>query len=988
MKGDLVTRLLLETQQFDDNLAKATKSVRGFSQEGQGLGSVLGGLGKSIGKLAAGIGVATTATEAFNQTIAASQTLTDFFAKTSMQASAAVDTFFASLANGDITNFISNLNTAISAASNLADILDDLATFSIFKDPQLARIERDRAKYEEILKNPKSTEQEKQMARAGIDKVNQQQLRLTNQSAQKYANAYVSSLQAELAKLGVDSRVSQMLIKGIQNYGYDYLVESNKRLEYLEKERQKVVARATRNGYTGGTLSWWGEKEWKGRRYLSQINDKYLQKSTQYLTQAYTEETKMIKDRTRSNRAYYKGTTGGRHSGGHRGTPSPSDIQQEQKTILDQTIQEINDIIKQRDYLIQVGIDDEAAEKSLQEIETKLQEKYGIILGLKSNILANGSVNSLNEFKRAIDLLRDNTTDEKEYRYLNSMSNDITKAIERLTDSVKEISLELPNITGFNGTTYDTSLFQQRLKDLHSNWDKIQEKILNIERNYFPKPVEDTSNEFGFMNDPTLSELEKQTRYQEALNKVTEEESSNIDKTAKYIQDQKDKYEEAIAPLKQQQDLVGQGINAVEKVILQILRLGMNPNTDWWQRYKKSPQELEMEANRRVQAEIQNFLAGINESLANVNPETGKGTPFSVQLDVSARDKAVLKERLENDKDYLNTILNNWQVDKLIGQLNESLKNPYSDATFTINFEGLSKEQLDMLQKYLLQQDSFQRLSIADLEVKQDIEKYQEQLNKLNHNAVFDGIGAVTSLANSWEGLANTLEGNSSVFNKVMATIEAIVNTIGTVERFTEVFKEISSLSETLNAATETQSAISEGLGLLDTATTQTAITLSQTLSGAKEAETVAHSANAGAIATEATAYSTLVASQAAAIASALTLYKANKMAAAAGIFNAHSYIPFAGVNVAAGMVAEMEGILAGVAAFAQGGIVGGTSYSGDKILTRLNSGEMVLNRKQQGNLFSLLEGGIGNNSVHFVIKGQELVGVLDNYNNKMSRVK
>ena len=39
----------------------------------------------------------------------------------------------------------------------------------------------------------------------------------------------------------------------------------------------------------------------------------------------------------------------------------------------------------------------------------------------------------------------------------------------------------------------------------------------------------------------------------------------------------------------------------------------------------------------------------------------------------------------------------------------------------------------------------------------------------------------------------------------------------------------------------------------------------------------------------------------------------------------------------------------------ANGGIVGGNSYSGDKILTSLNSGEMVLNKNQQAALFNFI---------------------------------
>lgn len=59
---------------------------------------------------------------------------------------------------------------------------------------------------------------------------------------------------------------------------------------------------------------------------------------------------------------------------------------------------------------------------------------------------------------------------------------------------------------------------------------------------------------------------------------------------------------------------------------------------------------------------------------------------------------------------------------------------------------------------------------------------------------------------------------------------------------------------------------------------------------------------------------------------------------------------------------------------FAEGGIVGGNSFTGDRILARVNSGEMILNRNQQAALFN------GGGQVKFVIEGSQLKGVLDNY--------
>ena len=70
---------------------------------------------------------------------------------------------------------------------------------------------------------------------------------------------------------------------------------------------------------------------------------------------------------------------------------------------------------------------------------------------------------------------------------------------------------------------------------------------------------------------------------------------------------------------------------------------------------------------------------------------------------------------------------------------------------------------------------------------------------------------------------------------------------------------------------------------------------------------------------------------------------------------------------------------------FAEGGIVGGTSYSGDKLFAMVNSGEMILNKKQQGNLVNMLGGG---GQVEFHISGDSLVGVLNNKQRKQNLIR
>ena len=89
------------------------------------------------------------------------------------------------------------------------------------------------------------------------------------------------------------------------------------------------------------------------------------------------------------------------------------------------------------------------------------------------------------------------------------------------------------------------------------------------------------------------------------------------------------------------------------------------------------------------------------------------------------------------------------------------------------------------------------------------------------------------------------------------------------------------------------------------------------------------------------------------------------------------------------GQLMAMISAVKSAAGFATGGIVGGTSYTGDRNMIRVNSGEMVLTRGQQASLWNAINGGgIGGGQVTFKISGQELVGVLTNYNSKMNKVR
>lgn len=117
-----------------------------------------------------------------------------------------------------------------------------------------------------------------------------------------------------------------------------------------------------------------------------------------------------------------------------------------------------------------------------------------------------------------------------------------------------------------------------------------------------------------------------------------------------------------------------------------------------------------------------------------------------------------------------------------------------------------------------------------------------------------------------------------------------------------------------------------------------------------------------------------------------LGLANANAAVAASGGAASVAGIPIVGPVLAAGAVLSIMGALMNIPKFEFGGIVPGNSYSGDKMLARVNSGELILNRAQQNNLAGALQRGT-NGNVRFEIEGSRLVGILEQEARKRSRL-
>ena len=223
---------------------------------------------------------------------------------------------------------------------------------------------------------------------------------------------------------------------------------------------------------------------------------------------------------------------------------------------------------------------------------------------------------------------------------------------------------------------------------------------------------------------------------------------------------------------------------------------------------------------------------------------------------------------------------------------------------------------------------------------------------------MLDGFHAIDGVVSSFESLSNAINENANAWEIFMGILQAFESVMSAINAVTEIANMLSGISAGVKTA-ETAATVSASTAQKEKIATDTAAVAPTT------AQTVANKALE---------------------ASFLDL-------ASAEIFAAHASIPFVGVSVASGFIATMLGVqkatkaaTMAMAAFETGGIIGGNSYHGDKLIARVNSGEMILNGRQQRNLFDAINenrlGGENSNRLYgeVKIKGQDLYIALSNF--------
>lgn len=243
--SDIVTRLLLKTNDFDANLEKSKKSVNGFQNNITSMASVAS---SGIMKFAGALGAVITVSEGFNKIMNSSQTLGDEYCRTMEGLKGGVDQFFYSIGSGDWTPFMNGLSETIRLAREAYNAMDQLGntrmSFSYFDAKNQAAVQEQIT----ILKDKDSTEEQKKAARELLEKTLKDQEEIVGQYKRRSQNAVQAMVKAAIGLDGVDVSaidVDKILRLDVSAAGDDQKAELAKRYKDFQNEYDKLKAKYT-----------------------------------------------------------------------------------------------------------------------------------------------------------------------------------------------------------------------------------------------------------------------------------------------------------------------------------------------------------------------------------------------------------------------------------------------------------------------------------------------------------------------------------------------------------------------------------------------------------------------------------------------------------------------------------------------------------------------------------------------------------------------
>ena len=260
--ADILTRLLLNTTDFDQKLGKSKKDVDSWSKQMTGMGSVVGGAMKGI---AGAAGLAFGAMETFDRIIKANETNNDKWENTMRAVNNSVNEFFSALTSGDFSLFSQGLDNirkkAIDTAEALRQIEDAQTVYGYFN----SKYQADFTEQLNVLRNKNSSVSAKEGAMSNAQSIIEQERSMANSFSQKAIDA-AFNLFTQRSMLSADS--------------------------FSLEDVEKVLIANTREGYEN-ELDLWAAQKREYDALLEELN-KTFTKTQSYLTNYGSATTSFI----------------------------------------------------------------------------------------------------------------------------------------------------------------------------------------------------------------------------------------------------------------------------------------------------------------------------------------------------------------------------------------------------------------------------------------------------------------------------------------------------------------------------------------------------------------------------------------------------------------------------------------------------------------------------------------------------------------------
>lgn len=385
---------------------------------------------------------------------------------------------------------------------------------------------------------------------------------------------------------------------------------------------------------------------------------------------------------------------------------------------------------------------------------------------------------------------------------------------------------------------------------------------------------------------------------------------------------------------------------------------------DELERLTKRHQIGELTDEQLKEKKVQLIDSTVDAILSIKNIKDG-GDDFIKQLSVDK--KALPKNATSKD-------LNKWDyksqydagvTDKEKAQFSlEQAKNELEELkkSVTVLTDDLVKE----LDEKLAKVDSLDK-ALKLTEVREKIKDIKKEISKGLYGGVKDVANSAKNLYEAWKGVGDVISNvDSTGWDKFLAIWNALTNTVDSIMSVVNTIEQLIKLTKDLGIAKKAEQMIDNTVTAqkVSNVTTEAAAQLT----GAAVASTTAN--------TEIGASTAKGTTEAVAGAAKGLPFPLNILAMGAAFGLATAIFSKIGKK------------------FANGGIVGGSSFAGDKVPILANSGEMIVNQADQSRLFGLISGKNqihSNNTVNeieLVVKSDSLRGVMKNGNNKRNRTR